>query len=311
MTGLGMTTDGMTGDEYGEMFAGAGCRGWLYVADVDGDGAVSAGGDEPVVTASVFKVAVALELFRQAAAGRIDLRERVRVSPERRTAGPTGLSIFADDAEVSVRDLAAMMLTISDNAATDVLIDLAGLDAIAATLAALGLRHTVIGSRVQEYLDSIGQDAGYLGWADLERASATFSAQEDRRVREGFPLSRALHPRQAIRSTAREMATLLRLIWRDEAGPAAACAQVRQLMARQVTRQRLARGFPRDGTVVAAKSGTLLGVIRNEAGVITMPDGRRYAAAVFTRADQPYEGEHEINDAIGAAAARAVRALRR
>jgi beta-lactamase class A len=30
------------------------------------------------------------------------------------------------------------------------------------------------------------------------------------------------------------MATLLRLIWRDEVGPAQACAQVRQLMARQV-----------------------------------------------------------------------------
>jgi Beta-lactamase enzyme family len=63
------------------------------------------------------------------------------------------------------------------------------------------------------------------------------------------------------------MATLLRLIWRDEAGPAEACAQVRRMMARQVTRQRLALGFPRAGVQVAAKSGSLLGVIRNEVGV--------------------------------------------
>jgi len=77
-----------------------------------------------------------------------------------------------------------------------------------------------------------------------------------------------------------------------------------------VTRQRLALGFPRAGTQVAAKSGSLLGIIRNEAGVITYPDGRRYAVAVFTRAAVPWEREHEINAAIGAAAAHAVDFLR-
>ncbi len=68
----------------------------------------------------------------------------------------------------------------------------------------------------------------------------------------------------------------------------------------------MALGFPRSGIQVAAKSGSLLGVIRNEVGVITMPGGRRYAAAVFTRADRPYDNEHEINAALGTAAARAV-----
>jgi beta-lactamase class A len=83
------------------------------------------------------------------------------------------------------------------------------------------------------------------------------------------------------------------------------------MMSRQVTRQRLALGFPRSGIQIAAKSGSLLGVIRNEIGVITMPDGQRYAAAVFTRADRPWDNEHEINAAIGTATARAVGCLRR
>jgi beta-lactamase class A len=42
-------------------------------------------------------------------------------------------------------------------------------------------------------------------------------------------------------------------------------------------------GFPR-GVRVAAKSGSLFGVIRNEIGVLEFPDGRRYAAVVVTRA---------------------------
>jgi beta-lactamase class A len=301
----------MTSEGFGQLFSAARCQGWLCAADIDGEGEVSAGGDEPAVAASVFKVAVALEVFTQVATGRLDPGKRIRVSPAQRTPGPTGLSVFADEADLSVRDLATMMLTVSDNAATDILIDLAGLDAIHATLASLGLRRTIIPGRLQDELDSIGHDAGFAGWADLERASATFSVQEDQRVRGSLQRARALDPLQAIRTTAREMAALLRLIWRDEAGPAEACAQVRKLMARQVTRQRLALGFPRSGVQVAAKSGSLLGVIRNEVGVITMPGRHRCAVAVFTRADRPYDNEHEINAAIGTAAARAVEDLSR
>ena len=295
----------MTDDEdLSRLFAQAGCRGWLCVSDVDGPGEVSAGGDEPVVAASVFKVAVALEVLTQGANGLLDLSERVRVPPGRRTAGPTGLSVFSDEAELSVRDLTMMMLTVSDNAATDVLIDLAGLASVQASLARLGLPGTQVPGPLRDELDSIGQDVGFAGWDAL--ATASLSAAEEQRVREALPRARALDPRRAIRTTPRETAALLRLIWRDEAGPAAACAQVRQMMGRQVTRQRLALGFPRGGVQVAAKSGSLLGIIRNEAGVVTMPDGRRYAAAVFTRASRAYDREHEIDAAIGAAAARAV-----
>jgi Beta-lactamase enzyme family len=113
-----------------------------------------------------------------------------------------------------------MMMAVSDNAATDILIGLAGLDSINATLASLGLHATVIPGTEQAELDSIGQDAGYAGWNDLIRASARFTAEEDRRIQDGFLRARALTPEHAIRTTAREMATLLRLIWRDEAGPA-------------------------------------------------------------------------------------------
>jgi len=53
-------------------------------------------------------------------------------------------------------------------------------------------------------------------------------------------------------------------------------------MGRQLTRHRIASGFGPDVTV-AAKSGGLMGVVRNEAGVVTFADGKAYAVAVFTR----------------------------
>jgi len=84
--------------------------------------------------------------------------------------------------------------------------------------------------------------------------------------------------------------------------------RVRALMARQVTRHRIASGF-RPPVKVAAKSGSLLGVVRNEIGVISYPDGRQYAAAVFTRS-QPGSDDAAISRAIGTATAQAVTALR-
>ena len=295
-------------DEVAEVFRGANCQGWLCALEVDGEGEACHDADEPVVAASVFKVAVALEVFRQAAAGTLDPARRVRVSPGARTAGPTGLSVFRDDAEVSVRDLALLMLSVSDNAATDVLLDLVGLDAVNSTLAELGLTQTVVPVRVADELDWIGEDAGFGGWAELSGAS--LAPEQERAAAERALAGRAFDPYRTIRTTARETAALLRLIWRDEAGPAQACAPVRAIMARQVTRQRLALGFPRAGVQLAAKSGTLLGLIRNEAGVVSYSESQRYAVAVFTRAHGQWEGEHEVNAAIGAAAALAVDCLR-
>ncbi|WP_328697017.1 serine hydrolase [Streptomyces sp. NBC_00342] len=199
------------------------------------------------------------------------------------------------------------MLTISDNHTTDALIRRVGVGALNGAATRLGLTGTVIESDLQTMLDSIGEDLGRAGWKDLLDWSAGASAEEMARADERLLVSRALGPSQGTRTTPRDMADLLRLIWTDRAGPAAACERVPAVMARQLTRHRIASGF-RLPARVAAKSGSLVGVIRNEIGVISCPDGRRYAAAVFTRS-RPGSDDAAISRAIGTVAARAVAAL--
>ena len=294
----------------GDVFRRAGCRGWLCALDIDGPGEVTHEADAVVVAASVFKVMVAFEFLRQAASGRLDPRERVRLAPADRTPGPTGFSTFADEVEVSLRDLSRMMLVVSDNAATDAVLTRVGLAEVNQTAASLGLTHTTIETHLGALVDSIGQDAGFAGWEALQAATGPGApAEVVDESRRRLLTARALIPELTTRTTAREMAALLRLVWRDEAGPDQACAQVRHLMAAQLIRNRLATGFP-PGVMGAAKSGSLLGVVRNEIGVVGYPDGGRYAVAVFTRGDQPFTNEREINNAIGAAAAQAVDGLR-
>jgi beta-lactamase class A len=292
-----------------EVFSRAGCDGFLHVCDVDGPREVALDADVTVVAASTFKVAVALELFRRAAEGELDPAERVRLSPVEGTFGPTGFSLFSDEVEVSLRDLAASMLAVSDNAATDVLIGRLGLDRINGLTRSLGLTETVIVGDVRSMVDSLAHDAGFASWAEFAATAwnevdpATIAATLER-----MRSARAVDPTQASRTTPRETTQLLCAIWRDEAAPSAACAQVRALMAKQLTRHRIARGFGSEAEI-SAKSGSFGGAIRNEIGVVELPGAGRYAVAVFTRAHELYEREHEINDAIGTASRIAVDAV--
>lgn len=76
-------------------------------------------------------------------------------------------------------------------------------------------------------------------------------------------------------------------------------------MLHQLTRTRIASGFDSSVTV-AAKSGALLKVVRNEVGVVTLPNGSAFAVAVFTR---QHLGEAIDGAQIDAAIGRVARSL--
>ena len=291
----------MTVDTVGAVFERAGCTGTLLVQPLDGEGEFGLGADQLVVPASVVKVLVALAAETWFAEGRLDPRERVVLGAAERTPGTVGVSLFEDEVALSLRDMVVLMLTISDNPCTDALMNRLGVDTLNATAARLGLRNTVVRSDLRTMLDSIGQDL--VDWSG--RASAAESAGAD----EKLPGVRALTPGAGTSTTARDMVRLLRLLWSGQAGPAAACARVRAVMGRQLTRHRIASGF-RTPVRVAVKSGGLAGIVRNEVGVVSYPDGRQYAAAVFTRS-RPGADDAAINAAIGAATAHAVASLHR
>jgi beta-lactamase class A len=239
--------------------------------------------DERVAPASVMKIQVGLTIENLLAAGELDGTEVRLLSRERRTPGPVGVSLMRDDVRMSVRDLVGAMLTISDTVAADELIELAGLRQINGLAARLGLAHTQIVSTLQAQLDAIARDAGfsdYRALAEHDPAKAGPPSEQEKRAAMGA--SAGLDPDRWTRTTAAEIVLLLRMIWNNTAGPAPACAAIRDAMARQLSRARIAAAF--DASVkIAAKSGGLLGIVRNEAGVVTFPNGDAYAVAIFTR----------------------------
>ncbi|MFB4313096.1 serine hydrolase [Actinomadura sp. 21ATH] len=281
-------------------FREVGVTGHLYAADIDTGREIAVRGDALVVLASVFKVPLLVTLHRLAAAGAFDLAEAVTLPPEGRTSGPTGISAMLDEVRMSLRDLSALMITVSDNAAGDVLYARVGPAAVNAAMDELGLHRTRVVADGRELHDALLRDAGVADFGDLwERLDEPGL----------LPSLRVLDPERTNRSTPREIARLLASIWRDEAAPADACAQMRRLFGLQVWPHRLSSGFPFDDVRVSGKTGTLP-TIRNEVGVVEYPDGGRYAVAVFTRSLGTGAVMPEVDAAIGTTARMAVEALR-
>ncbi len=225
-------------------FADAGVTGWLHAVDIDHpDRQVAVGADEAVVLASVFKVPLVHTAFRE-----VDMTATALLRPDHRSAGPTGVGGMLDPVTMSLRDLAYLAITVSDNAAADALVDVVGLDAVNRTMAALGLSNTLVVHRAREVFRTLAEDAGPGDLAPKLADPVVLSRL------------RALDPRRTNRGTPRDMTTLLSAVWLDpDAAP------LRRIMGMQVWPHRLASGFPFDDVRVAGKTGTLP-TVRNEIG---------------------------------------------
>ena len=93
--------------------------------------------------ASAIKIPVLLEVLRQAEAGRLSLEDRHAVSRAVQVGGSGVAQHFGDGtSSLSVGDLAVLMIVLSDNTATNMLVGLVGMDSVNATLAAAGFSAT-------------------------------------------------------------------------------------------------------------------------------------------------------------------------
>ncbi|HUG53465.1 MAG TPA: serine hydrolase [Vicinamibacteria bacterium] len=121
----------------------------LSVKDLETGALIEVRPDEPFPIASSIKLAILYELYRQADAGRIDLAEATR-PPRPRVKGAGILQWMGDEATLTWRDLAVLMIALSDNAATNLLIDRVGLLAVNARLDELGLPDTRLRRRMMD-----------------------------------------------------------------------------------------------------------------------------------------------------------------
>lgn len=242
---------------------------------------LSINGDTLFPMASTYKVAVAGKILALADAGTLNLDERL---PRLGTSLP-------------VTALIDLMLTRSDNEATDALVARAGgAQAVNGWLRSIGVRGLRVDSNTAELLARAKIVGGTAG--DEAALDSVLSARE-RDARDMPNMAFAADPRDT--STPRAMNDLLAAIHHGKALKPASTAMLLSVMARCRTgKARLPAMLP-PGTPIAHKTGTLNG-LGNDAGIVTLPDGRRFAIAVFVMKDRR---GHVLRDRIMAEAARA------
>ena len=92
---------------------------------------------------SAIKIPILIELFRRADRGELKLSDRLPVQRNNQVGGSGLLQYFSDGgSELSLHDLAIAMVVLSDNSATNVLIDRLGMERVSQTMAEMGARQT-------------------------------------------------------------------------------------------------------------------------------------------------------------------------
>ena len=165
-----------------------------------------------------------IELFRQVDAGRLALHTLHRLRPADKATGSGVVAQLHDGIELTVGDLAYLMMSISDNSSTNVLIDYVGQQQVNATMQDLGMAGSTLGRR-------------------MRGSSAEAGEQENWAVPEDY---------------ARVIGALLN----GTAASASTCTQMLALLEGQQNDRRIARHLPRiDRPRWGSKTGSLPGVV--------------------------------------------------
>lgn len=115
--------------------------------------------DEPMPTASLIKLPIMVEAYRQAAEGKIDLAGIVTFREEDKTPGSGILSTqFSPGATFTLRDAIRLMIAYSDNSATNLVLAKTGLSATSETMEQLGFPNTKVHAFVFRPMSSIAPD---------------------------------------------------------------------------------------------------------------------------------------------------------
>lgn len=221
----------------------------LYAKNFKTGAIYGSGESEPVRTASTIKLAIMVECFSEAAEGKLKWSEPVTVTEDEKVSGSGLLQDFTVGDQLPIKDAVDLMIVVSDNTATNLILNRIGGDAVNARMEQLGLTQTRCMRKI-------------LGDGKKLKAQASGVTKEG---------SKPENARWGIgRSTPKEMVTILEKIYRGELVSKEASAEMLEILKRQRDHNGIARDL-KDVTV-ANKSGAL-DHLRSDVGIVFLPQG--------------------------------------
>jgi beta-lactamase class A len=249
----------------------------VYAKNLDTGATYGLREDEPVRTASTIKLPILVALFAAVESGEVQWTERLTLREQDKVSGSGVIREFSDGLQLPVRDLARLMIVVSDNTATNLILDRIGGDYVNRYMAKIGLQQTRSMRKI-------------LGDGKNLKSEISGLSEEGRKPE---------NAKWGIgRSTPREMVMLLEKLEKGEIVSVAASREIIAILKRQQYKDGIGRQF--EGTyAVASKSGAL-DALRSDAGIVYSPGGRiAIAATVDGMSKTDYSAENAGNKLIG------------
>lgn len=217
-------------------------KAWIYAINLDTGKEFALRADEQTRTASTIKLAVMAEAFRQVALGKLKWDKEIVLTKAKKQGGSGILFEFSDDTKIDLKTAVNLMIVVSDNTATNLVLDEVGAD------------------NVNNFMDSLGLT----------------NIKSMRKIGGGGDSKAGLEPLNRIfglgRSTPREMVKLVEMMERGTLVSKEASAEMIAILKRQQFKDGIGRGVP-DTMPVASKSGAL-DRLRSDVGIVYTRRGR-------------------------------------
>ena len=252
----------------------------FYAKNVAAGAEYSWNGDQRFPPASVIKLPVMIELYRQAATGSLDLDAKETLPPDVSTHGSGVLKRRDGPVSLTLREFCRLMMVHSDNMATDLVMRAVGLGSVNRFLRGLGLENT-----------RASMELGRWHYLIVGLANAPVSLNNDERILEqmragefdddglGYSDSRENNV-----CGPRDMGSLLERLYGGELANRNATEEMLELM-RASTHKRTIAKYVKEGIRVANKYGGSRRIAA-DAGIVEMADGPVVIAA-FALSNDP------------------------
>ncbi len=207
-------------------------------------------------SASVIKVPMLVEVMYQRDEGRLSLDETFTLRDADKVQGSGVLKELHDGLQLTLRDLAVLMIILSDNTATNMIMDRIGMDNVNERMRGLGLRTVTLARKMYDW-------------------------EQQKQGRENL-------------ISAYEMMLLLRMIAEGRISSKSTSQEILDIMARQQYRDKIPLLLPED-TRIANKTGSITRVT-HDVGVVYTPDGAFILCTLAKDVDDVRRAERAIAD---------------
>lgn len=253
----------------------------LYVEDCTTGEVFTINPDHVFPSASVIKIPMLALLMRDAQEGRVDLDAPRKIDDRNRVAGTGILCELGHDYMPSLRDMAKLMIVLSDNIATNEIMDVIGIDRLNAFCKEMGYQNITLMRKMMDF-EAIKQGRNnYMCAYETGKLLSTISKGEFVNAE----VSQTIFDMMAAQQCRNKLPALL---------PAIASYSGNK------------SNIPEGQVLVANKTGDLVG-IQHDVGIFELPGNRRYIISMFTG---DLESDHAGISAISKVALAVYEALR-